>query len=122
MCFLVEEVSLGAFSGGVSDHPRGATDEGEGFVTGLLEVAEHHHAAEVSDVQGVGGRVNADVGSCHPFGKHFVCSGHHLMQYAAPFQSSTKFIVLWFLVIYVVRYRNLLFASALQFIALKLQS
>ena len=85
-CFLVEEVSLGAFSGGVSDHTRGAADEGEGFVTGLLEVAEHHHAAEVSDVQGVGGRVNADVGSCHPFGKHFVCSGHHLMQHAAPFQ------------------------------------
>ncbi len=32
-----------------------------------LEVAEHHHAAEVADVETVGGRVNAEVGSGHAF-------------------------------------------------------
>ncbi len=36
-----------------------------------LEVAEHHHTAEVADVETVGGRVNAEVGSGHAF---FSCS------------------------------------------------
>ena len=60
--FLVQQVALLAFSAGVAYHAGCSADECDGFVAAALQVTQHHHTAEVADVQAVGRRVDADVG------------------------------------------------------------
>ena len=83
---LGEQVALCALARGVANHARCAANEGEGLMAAPLEVAEHHHTAEVSDVQGVGRGVDAHVSRCHALRKHFFCARHHLVYHAAPFE------------------------------------
>ena len=81
---LRQQIALGTLSRGIANHSRRAAHEGQRLVSRALKVAEHHHAAEVADVQGVCRRVNAYV-SRHRFPfKKFFRAGHHLVEHAAP--------------------------------------
>lgn len=51
-----------------------------------LEVPEHHDAAEVSDVQGVGRGVDAEVCCGDFFCELFFGAGHDVLYHAAPFE------------------------------------
>ena len=82
--FFVEEVAFLAFHRGVADHAGCASDEGDGAMARALEVLEHHHAYEVADMEGVGRRVDAEVGRGHFFFELFFCAGHHLVNHATP--------------------------------------
>ena len=55
-----------------------------------LQVAQHHDAAEVSDVQRVGRGVGAQVGRCHVLHEVFLGSRHDLRQHPTPFQFFNK--------------------------------
>ena len=86
----VEEVAFLRFAGGVADHAGGAAEQHDGAVAALLQVLEHHHTHEVPDMEGVGGRVNADVGRSHFFLELFLSAGHHVVNHPAPFQFFSK--------------------------------
>ena len=82
--FLVEEIALLTLARWVANHACCTSDEGKGLVAATLEVAEHHHTAEVSDVERVGSGVNAEVCSDLLFFEQFVCTGHHLVYHPTP--------------------------------------
>ena len=82
--FFVEQVALGALARGVANHACGTSHQGEGLVAGALEVAEHHHTAQVAYVQAVGRGVYAEISGSHALVEHFLGSGHHLVEHAAP--------------------------------------
>ena len=63
-----------------------------------LQVAQHHDAAQVADVQGVGCGVGAEVGGYHLFLEEFLGAGHHLCQHPTPFQFFNK--ILFHILIY----------------------
>ena len=48
-------------AGGVADHRRAAAHQRDGAVTRALHVRHRHDRDVVADVQGIGGRVEADV-------------------------------------------------------------
>ncbi len=48
---LIEEVTLLGLTRGVTDHTGSATDEGDGPMTGSLQVSEHHDAHQVTDMK-----------------------------------------------------------------------
>ena len=85
-----EEVALGTLARGVANHARGAAHEGEGLVARALEVAEHHHGAEVSDMEGIGGGVDAHVSGNHLLAQQLFSAGHHLVEHTAPCQFFNK--------------------------------
>ena len=93
---LVEEVAFLAFPRGVANHSGCTSYQCQGFVSCTLQVAEHHHATEVADMERIGGRVNAHIGRYHAFVKEFFCSGHHLVEHTAPFQFFYKIHILVF--------------------------
>ena len=88
--FFVKQVAFLRLAGGVADHTGGATEKYDGAVAAFLQVLEHHHAHEMSDVEGVGGRINADVSRGHLFLELFFRSGHHIVNHATPFQFFNK--------------------------------
>ena len=49
-----------------------------------LEVLHYHDAYQVTYVQRVGRRVDADVCRCHLFGELLFGAGHHVVYHAAP--------------------------------------
>jgi hypothetical protein len=55
-------------------------------VAAALQVAEHHDATEVSDMQAVGSGVSSQVSRCHAFHQKFFRSWHDLCEHATPFQ------------------------------------
>ena len=61
----VKQIALLTLAGGVADHACGSADEQERLVAAALEVAQHHDAAEVTDVQRVGRRIGSEVGRDH---------------------------------------------------------
>ncbi len=81
-----EEFAFLGLEGGVADHARGAADDSEGLVTRHLEVFEEHDGDEVTDMQGVGRGVDADVGRCHFFIELLFGAGHDVVDHAAPFE------------------------------------
>ena len=48
---VIEQVALLALARGVANHTRGTTHQDDGFVATVLQMAEHHDATEVSDMQ-----------------------------------------------------------------------
>ena len=48
---LIEEVTLLGLTRGVTDHTGSATDEGDGSVTGALQVPQHHNTHQVTDMK-----------------------------------------------------------------------
>jgi hypothetical protein len=55
-----------------------------------LEVAEHHDAAKVTDVQTIGGRVNAKVGGDLSTFEKVFGARHYLREHSAPFDFFEK--------------------------------
>ena len=84
--FLVEQVALSTFTRRVADHAGGSSHKCQRFMPGLLQVAEHHHATKVADVQRVSSGVDTHVGGDHALVKEFFGAGHHLVDHAAPFE------------------------------------
>ena len=83
---LIEEVALSRLPRRVADHTGGAAYESERLVSATLEMAEHHHAAEVSDMKRIGCGVDSKVSSGHLFLQLLVCARHHGVDHAAPGQ------------------------------------
>ena len=83
---LGEQVTLCTFSRRVTNHAGSSSHECQRFVAGALEVPEHHHGAEVSDMEGISCGVNAHVCGNHLLVQQFFCAGHHLVEHTAPFQ------------------------------------
>ena len=52
----------------------------------LLQVLQHHHAHEVTDMQRVGRRVDAHIRGSHLLVELFLRAGHHVVNHASPFQ------------------------------------
>ena len=87
---LVDEDALLRLSGRVSDHTRGAADEGDRLVTAALEVTKHHHSDQVTDVQGVCRRVDTQVSGCHLFLQLFFRAWGHVLNHPTPFKFFDK--------------------------------
>ena len=82
---LAQQVSFLRFSGGVADHAGGAADEGQWFVAGQLQVLQHHNAHQVTDVQGIGRGIDADVSRDHFAGfEQVVDFRDHIVDHPAP--------------------------------------
>ena len=94
---FVEEVAFGRFHRGVTDHAGGAANKGDGPMSSALEVTEHHHADQVSDMQRIGCGINADVGRGHALLQTFFRSGHHVVDHAPPSQFFYKVHRVWFM-------------------------
>jgi hypothetical protein len=96
---FVEQVTLLALARGIANHARGAAHQENGLMAAVLQMAKHHDAAKVSDMQGVGGRVSTKVGRHHFFLEEFFRSWHHLCQHSAPAEFFNKIFhrMLWFL-------------------------
>ena len=56
-----QQFALLRFSRRVSDHARGAADQGERLVAGELEMDEQHDRGEIADLERRRGRVEANV-------------------------------------------------------------
>ena len=61
-CLVVEQVSFLTLPRGVANHTRGTAYENDGLVTATLQVTQHHDATKVSDVEGIGRWVCAEIG------------------------------------------------------------
>ena len=81
---FVEQVALLALAGWIADHAGGTSDEGEGLVAATLQVAQHHHAAQVADMEAVGCGVDAEISCYLFFCEEFLSARHHLVDHAAP--------------------------------------
>ena len=81
---LVEEIALLALTRRVTNHTCSTSNEGKGFVATTLEVAKHHHTAEVSDVERIGSGVDAEVSSHLFLLEQFVSARHHLVYHPTP--------------------------------------
>ena len=57
-----------------------------------LQMAEHHDAAEVTDMQGVGSGVGAQVSRYHFFLEEFFRAWHDLSQHSAPAEFFNKIL------------------------------
>ena len=83
-CLLVEQIAFLALARGVAYHAGGPADERNGLVPGLLQVAEHHNAAQVAYMQGVGRGVDAQVCRYLFFLEKFFSAGHNLVEHTPP--------------------------------------
>ena len=81
---FVQQVTFSALARGVANHACSPTDECEGFVATTLEMAQHHHAAKVTDVERIGCGVDAEVCCYLFFLEQFICTWHHLVNHASP--------------------------------------
>jgi len=81
---FVDEHALLTLHRGVADHAGSTAYEGQGLMAGALKVLEHHDAYEVADVEGVGCRVDSEVGGGHPLFEFFFGTGHYGVDHSAP--------------------------------------
>ena len=81
---LIQKVTLLTFPRGVANHTGRPTNKRQGFMAAMLKETEHHHTAQVTNVQRVGRRINADVSRDSFFLNQFFCSRHELMQHPTP--------------------------------------
>jgi hypothetical protein len=64
-----EEFSFDTFAARIADHPGRPADKGDRTVSELLEPAQVHQGNEMSDVEAVGSRIEADVNGSRLFQK-----------------------------------------------------
>ena len=83
---LVEQVALLALAAGVSYHACGAAHQCQWLVSAALEVAEHHHSAQMADMETVGSGGDAQISRCKFFFELFFGARHHVVNHAAPFK------------------------------------
>ncbi len=90
--FGIEEIALQTLSRRVTDHARCSPDQQVRFVSAALQVAQHHNATQVPNVERVGGRVGAEVGRHGVFQKVFLGARHDLREHTTPFQLFNKIL------------------------------
>ena len=66
-CLVVEQVTLLTLARGVANHTRCASHQDDGLVAAALQMAQHHDATKVSDMEGIGRGVGAKIGCHHLF-------------------------------------------------------
>ena len=88
----VKEIALRTFARRIANHTRSASDEKIRLVSTTLQMAQHHDAAEVSDMEGVCGRICAEIGRHGMFQKIFLCAWHDLCKHSTPFQLFNKIL------------------------------
>ncbi|OAV73814.1 hypothetical protein Barb7_02798 [Bacteroidales bacterium Barb7] len=81
---LVQQVALGGLHRRVANHAGSSSDEGNGTVSGTLEMLEHHYAHQVTDMQRIGCRVKAHIRRRHFLQQLFLRAGHNVMDHASP--------------------------------------
>src|SRR5690606_34602288 len=81
-----KQIALCTFSGWITNHSGSAADQGNRAVATLLKMNQRHDLNQVTNVKGVGGRVESDIAGCRSFCQLFLGTGHDIMQHAAPFQ------------------------------------
>ena len=81
-----KEFALGSLERGVANHACGTAHNGQGLMPGHLQVLEKHDAHQVSNMERVGGGVDADIGSGYFFVELFFCAGHDVVNHATPFE------------------------------------
>ena len=81
---LIQKITLLTFSRGIADHTGCPTNKRQRLMATMLKKTEHHHTAQVANVQRVGRRINADVSCDSFFLNQFFCSRHELMQHPTP--------------------------------------
>ena len=64
----------------------GTTDQGQRLMAAALEVAQHHNAAKVTDMQAIGSWVYAHVCCGYFLGKLFFSARHNLVEHTSPFK------------------------------------
>ena len=111
---FVQQITLLALAAGVANHARGTAQEGDGLMAATLQMAQHHDATEVTDMETVGRRVDAHVGRHLFFLKEFFGAWHHLVYHATPCE------FLYEIHLYNLQLDNLQF-DALRFAGAKLQ-
>ena len=88
--FVVQEVAFLRLAAGVANHASCSAHEDDGLVATTLQVAQHHDAAEVSYVEGIGRGIGAEVGCHHLLLQEFFRTRHDLCEHASPFQFFNK--------------------------------
>ena len=83
---LVQKVPFLGFHRRVANHSRCTSNQSNGFVSALLKMLENHNADHMSDVEGVGSRVNPHIGSRRSFHKFLLCAGHNVLNHTPPFE------------------------------------
>ena len=83
---LIDEHALLRLHRRVANHACGSANQGDGPVSGTLQVLEHHDAHQVANVQRVGCGVDAHIARGHLLVELFFGSGHDVVDHAAPFQ------------------------------------
>ncbi len=83
-CRLIKQVALGRLSGGITDHTGCATDESERLMSAALEMTQHHHSAEMADVERVGSRVDTEICGGHLFLELLLGAGHDSVDHSTP--------------------------------------
>ena len=64
-------------------------------MTATLEMTQHHHATQMTDMKAVGSRVNTEISRCHTLLKQFVCTGIIVWTMPRQVSSSIKSIYLY---------------------------
>ena len=83
---LIEQIALLTLTGGVANHTRSTANKRERLMTTILQVAQHHDATQVTNMEGISRRVNTYISRYLFFCKKFFCARHHLMEHTAPFE------------------------------------
>ena len=81
---LIDKDALLRLARRITNHACGTTDQSVWLVSATLEMTQHHHTHEVSDVQGICGGVNTKVSRGHLLLELFFSAGHHVLYHAAP--------------------------------------
>ena len=82
----VEQVALLTLARGVANHTGSTAYEQVGLVAAALQMAQHHDATEVTDVERVGCRVGAQIRRHHVGIEILLSAGHNLREHTAPAQ------------------------------------
>ena len=89
---FVEQVTLCRLAAGVANHTRCAADEGDRLMPTALQMAQHHDAAQVPDMEAVRRRVYAHIRGGYFFHQLFFRAGHDVLEHAAPTQFFYKIL------------------------------
>ena len=81
---FVQQVSFLAFARGVAHHAGGATNEGNGFVTGFLQVYQQQDGHQAADMQAFRRGVKTYIGRGHLFFELLLGARDLVMNHAPP--------------------------------------
>ena len=89
---LIEQVALLGLHRRVPDHTGRTAHQRDGLMSAILEMLEYHNAHHMTDVQGVGRRVDAHVRRLRPFHQFLLRPGHDVLNHTPPFELFNKIL------------------------------